>query len=322
LVQQILSFTRGVEGRRACLPLSPLLTEVEQIIHSTLPKSILSQIQISEGLWNIYGDATQLHQVLVNLCVNARDAMPQGGILQIHSENVQIDAEAARRYLDAQPGDYVRITVSDTGTGIAPEIMHRIFDPFFTTKDIGKGSGLGLSAVLGIVKSHHGFIDVQSRLNQGSQFQIYLPAHHALATPQNESLESLQGAQQLVLVIDDEASIHQVITSTLETYNYRVLSATSGGDAIALYREQHDLIDAILLDLMMPTIDGLSLIPLLQQIRADVPVIAMSGFNATEVVAQLESLGVERFLPKPFTIDALLRSLQGIPCNVQGSAGL
>jgi len=175
LVKQILLFVRGGEGKRQVLKISELILEVETMIRQTFPKSIEIQTQSNPGLQLISADATQLHQVLMNLCVNARDAMPQGGTLTLSANNLYIDEAQARLHLDAHIGNYVTIAVIDTGTGIPPEIIHHIFDPFFTTKDIGKGTGLGLSAVLGIIKSHGGFVDVQSQIGQGSQFMIYLP---------------------------------------------------------------------------------------------------------------------------------------------------
>lgn len=175
LVRQILLFARGVEGERRSLHVGELLLEVEKIIRQTFPLTIEIQTQTDPNLWSVSADPTQIHQVLMNLCVNARDAMPNGGTLTISTENFDVDEQYARLHLDAEVGSYVVITVTDTGMGIAPEIIHHIFDPFFTTKDVGKGTGLGLSAVLGIVKSHGGFIDVQSEIEHGSQFKVFLP---------------------------------------------------------------------------------------------------------------------------------------------------
>lgn len=177
LVKQILLFARGTEGRRMAVHVKPLLSEVEDIIRQTFPKSIEIQTIAPDHLWIVWADPTQLHQVLMNLCVNARDAMPAGGVLTISAENQTVDEQQARLYLDAKAGSYVVMSVSDTGTGIAPEIINHIFDPFFTTKEVGKGTGLGLSAVLGIIRSHEGFVDVQSNMAGGSQFQVFLPAN-------------------------------------------------------------------------------------------------------------------------------------------------
>lgn len=306
LVQQILSFTRGVEGKRAVLQVPAVLMELFRILRQTLPKSIAMDTQIAADLWNVFGDATQIHQIFMNLCVNARDAMPEGGILQITAENRQIDAPYARMHLDAQVGAYVMVRVADTGTGIKPEVLNRIFDPFFTTKAVGQGTGLGLSAVLGIVKSHGGFIDVQSSPGQGSQFSIFLPASEAVPAQAEPDLELLMGHQELILVVDDEAAICEIIKATLETYNYRVLTASDGVEAIARLAEYKQEIRAVLMDIMMPTMDGLATLPLMRRLSPAVYGVAMSGLNSSETVAQTQRLGFQAFLPKPFITQTLL----------------
>jgi signal transduction histidine kinase/CheY-like chemotaxis protein len=310
LVKQILSFARGVEGKRIVLQIGHLLAEVKQILEQTLPRSISIHTGASWNLWNVSGDATQLHQVIMNLCVNARDSMPTGGRLSVEAKNTKLTEQQARRYLDGQPGDFVMITVSDTGTGISPDILHRIFDPFFTTKDLGHGTGLGLSAVLGIVKSHGGFLDVQSHVGQGSHFQIFLPAQRETSTEHDRDVDMLTGHQELILVVDDEESICEITKTALETYNYRVLTAHNGEQAIALFAEYRDEIVWVLMDLMMPTMDGLTAIPLLQRLNPQVQAIAMSGLNSTTAVAEAERLGFKHFLAKPFATHELLSKLQ------------
>jgi two-component system, cell cycle sensor histidine kinase and response regulator CckA len=309
LIKQILAFARGAEGKRVGLQVSHLLVEIERIIDQTLPKSITININIPNDLWLICGDATQLHQVFMNLCVNARDAMPQGGTLGITATNVLVDEAYARKYLDASAGLHVMISVTDTGAGIPAHVLPHIFDPFFTTKEVGKGTGLGLSAVLGIVKSHGGFVDVQSEVNQGSQFKIYLPANPSHATPLEDDLTLLIGRQELILVVDDEATVCEVIKTALETYNYRVLTAKDGLEAIARYAEHQDEIRTVLIDLMMPTMDGLTTIPLLRQLNPDVQIITMSGLTATEPSTQVNPVGSQYFLPKPLQMRELLSKL-------------
>lgn len=315
LVKQILSFARGVEGKRVSLQMSHLLLEIRKIIQQTLPKSIDIHTDISPDLWMILGDVTQMHQVFMNLCVNARDAMPEGGVLQISAENLLLDEQYARMHLDAHMGPYVVVTVTDTGTGIPSHILHRIFDPFFTTKDVGKGTGLGLSAVLGIVKSHGGFVDVQSEVNQGSIFKVYLPASPSTLLPTNDHLELLLGHQELILVVDDEAAIRESTKTTLETYNYRVLTASDGIEAVSVFAEYKDKIQGVLIDMMMPSLDGLAIIPLLRQFNPGVYVVIMSGLNSTETVVQAERVGCQAFLPKPFTTRELLQILHKDRCT-------
>ena len=309
LIRQILSFARGVEGKRVSLQINHLLLEIEKIIQQTLPKSIDIDTDIPPNLWIISGDATQLHQILMNLCVNARDAMPNGGTLLISAENLLIDEQYAKMHLDASVGAYVVVTVADTGTGIPLNILHRIFDPFFTTKEIGKGTGLGLSAVLGIVKSHGGFVDVQSQVNQGSQFKVFLPASQSTLPQTDDDLELLSGQQELILVVDDEAVICEITKTTLETYNYQVLTASDGIEAIALFAQYKDKIQSVLMDIMMPSMDGMAVIPVLRQFNPNIYMVAMSGLNSTEAVLQAEQLGFQGFLPKPFATKELLQIL-------------
>ncbi|MFE4107948.1 ATP-binding response regulator [Almyronema epifaneia] len=310
LVKQILSFARGVEGKRGYLQLKHLLLEVKRIIQQTVPKSIQVCLDVPTHLWAVSGDATQLHQVFVNLCVNARDAMPTGGELLIRAENHLIDQAASRRYLEAKPGAYVVVSVSDTGTGMSEAVIQRIFDPFFTTKAIGQGTGLGLSAVLGIVKSHGGFLDVQSQVDQGSQFQIFLPASQAaIAPPVAPGAELPVGQQQLVLVVDDELAICEITKATLETYHYQVLTASDGMEAITLFADHKDKIAVVLMDLMMPVMDGLAAITIMNRLKPDVCAIAMSGLTSKEAVARAKALGFQQFLAKPFTTEDLLQML-------------
>jgi two-component system, cell cycle sensor histidine kinase and response regulator CckA len=309
MTRQILSFARGVEGKRGCFQINHLLLEIQKIIHQTLPKSIEISMDLPADLWTISGDATQLHQVFMNLCVNARDAMPEGGMLEITARNQVIDEAHARLYLDAQVGAYVVVTVSDTGIGIPADILHRIFDPFFTTKEIGKGTGLGLSAVLGIVKSHGGFIDVESEIGQGSQFHIYLPASHSITLPPEEQLNLPAGQQECILVVDDEVMICETIKAALEAYNYRVLTANDGVEAITLFADHQAEIRAVLIDLMMPSMDGLALISVLHRFNPNLQAIAMSGLHSPETIAQAKKLGFQEFLLKPFTAQELLQAL-------------
>jgi PAS domain S-box-containing protein len=309
LIAQILSFARGIEGKRVCLQLNHLLLEIEKILRQTLPKSIAIETDIPSDLWMMLGDPTQIHQVLMNLCVNARDAMPHGGILAISATNCPIDEQYTRTHLDATPGPYVMISVTDTGTGIPTHHLDRIFDPFFTTKEIGQGTGLGLSAVLGIVKSHNGFVDVESQIDRGSKFHIYLPACYAATETADDTSELPEGKQQLILVVDDELAICELTKTILESHNYRVLTAHNGQQAIELYAQHQAEIAIVLMDMMMPVMDGATSITSLFRLDPHLRVIAMSGLNSTEAIAQAERLGFHRFLAKPFTTSDLLQTL-------------
>ncbi|PMB21954.1 hybrid sensor histidine kinase/response regulator [Fischerella thermalis CCMEE 5205] len=309
LVKQVLSFTRGMEGDRTLLQLKHIVREIQQVIRETFPKSIDVSTSIPPSLWTIYGDATQLHQVLMNLCVNARDAMPNGGTLTICAENFLVDENYARMHLDAKVGAYVAITVADTGVGIAPEIIDRIFEPFYTTKEFGKGTGLGLSTVLGIVKSHGGFVSVYSEIGKGSQFKVFLPAQQTPESLEEPEKELPTGNGELILVVDDEDSIRDITKTSLETHNYKAITASDGIEAIALYAEHRDEISVVLTDMLMPSMDGLTTIRTLKKINPNVKIIAVSGLASTEKVNAAADIGVKAFLSKPYTAKQLLQTI-------------
>jgi PAS domain S-box-containing protein len=312
LVKQVLSFARGVEGKRITLQLRHIIVEVAKILKETFPKSIQISTDVLQGLWMVSGDSTQLHQVLMNLCVNARDAMPNGGSLCIYAENLLIDENYARINLEAKEGPYIVITVSDTGVGISKEILDRIFEPFFTTKDVGKGTGLGLSTVLGILKSHGGFVNVYSELGNGTSFKIYLPAVEGMETITPEELPLQPGNGELILIVDDEVAIQDITRTSLEAYNYTTLIASDGIEAIALYAQNRDKIDVVLMDIMLPMLDGLTAIRTLQKINPQVRIIASSGLMSENKLNAIAAIGVNTFLVKPYTVSELLLSLQKI----------
>jgi PAS domain S-box-containing protein len=311
MVRQVLSFARGVEGERVALQPIHLIKEIVKILRETLPKSIEINFQIPNDLWIISADATQMHQVLMNLCVNARDAMPEGGSITIKAENVFVDENYARMHLEAKPGRFVVITVADTGPGMTVETQSRIFEPFFTTKEMTKGTGLGLSTALTIVKSHGGFINVYSELHKGSQFAVYLPA---LDTPGSVHSIAAQtdlplGHGELILVVDDEESIREITRGTLETFGYTVLTASDGTEALALYADRKTEIAVVLTDMVMPFMDGPATIRALQRMNPKVRIIAASGLGTGHHAGEGMLEGVSVFLNKPYTAEKLLKTL-------------
>jgi two-component system, cell cycle sensor histidine kinase and response regulator CckA len=310
LVKQVLSFARGVEGKRISLQIRHLIRDIAKILKETFPKSINICVDIPSCLWMVSGDTTQLHQVLMNLCVNARDAMPEGGTLSIIGENVAIDENYVRMNLEAKVGAYTVISITDTGSGIAPEIQERIFEPFFTTKELGKGTGLGLSTVIGIIKSHGGFITVYSEIGSGSTFKIHLPATEITETELEPDLKPLAGNGELILVVEDETYIQEITKASLESQNYRTLIASDGIEAIALYAQQMNEISVVLMDMMLPLMDGITAIRTLKKINPNVNIIATSGLISNRKLADISSTGVKHFLPKPYTIKELLLNLQ------------
>lgn len=312
LVKQVLSFAKGTEGKRTTVQIRHLLKDIQQIALRTFPKSIEAIADIPPDLCTVTGDFTQLHQVLMNLVVNARDAMPDGGILSISASNFFVDENYARMHLQAKVGAYVIITVADTGMGISPEILERVFEPFFTTKEVGRGTGLGLSTVLGIVKSHGGFIDISSQAGKGSRFQVYLPASEGCVYQAAEKLELPSGNGELILVVDDEAAICETTKSTLSSQNYRVIIAHDGIEAIALYAQHKREISLVLIDLIMPSMDSSTAILAMQRMNPQVQIVAMSGMTTTQALSSAARTNIQAFLPKPFTTWELLSTFNRV----------
>jgi PAS domain S-box-containing protein len=313
LVRQILSFARGVEGEHKLIQPRHLLADLERMVLETFPKSIRFHKQVDSELWSVRGNATQIHQVLLNLCVNARDAMPEGGTLSLVAENVSVSPSGPGRNPESKPGLCVAIAVADTGPGIAPELHEKIFEPFFTTKDPGKGTGLGLAGVRGIMKNHGGFVEVQSTLGQGARFRIFLPAAEpgsAQAAPAKPA-QLPTGHGEMILVVDDEEAILQIARATLENFGYRVLTANNGVEALSVYKQhQHD-IKAVVLDSMMPYMDGSAALRGLREIDPEVKVLGVSGLNTDEKIS-VGAGGAQAFLTKPYTAQELLFKLHSV----------
>jgi len=312
LIKQVLSFARGVEGERTSLQAGHIITEIEKIAKETFPRNIEIRTDISKDLFTISGDATQLHQVIMNLCVNARDAMLDGGILSISAENFFIDETYVQMHTEAKVGSYLSIAVSDTGIGIPPEVLDRIFEPFFTTKEFGKGTGLGLSTALAIVKSHGGFINVYSEVGKGTMFRVYLPAIKTEMKNLEEQQHELPiGQGELVMVVEDEDSIREVTASTLEEYGYNVLTANDGADAVALYAQNKEKINVILMDMMMPVMDGYASIRAIRKINPGIKIIAVSGLAEKDKLKNAAE-NTDAFLPKPYTAERLLKTIHEV----------
>ena len=314
IVRQILSFARGMEGKRMEVQSKHLLKDIENIIKGTFPKNIRCEFSVPHDSWTVLGDPTQLHQILLNLCVNARDAMPDGGSLGISVENRVIDDQYAAMNLEAKPGHYVVISIVDTGMGMTPEVVEKIFDPFFTTKEIGLGTGLGLSTVLAIIKSHEGFINAYSEPGKGTTFKLHLPAVTSPGPGSEPAAEESlpRGNGETVLVIDDEASILTITSQTLEAFGYQVLTAHNGAAAVAIYAQHRAKIAVVLTDMMMPVMDGRATIHALKQINPVVKIIAASGLNAKADVSAAGGTGVKTFLPKPYSAETLLKTLRTV----------
>ena len=315
IVRQVLSFVRGMEGEKIEVQPKHLLKDLESIIKNTFPKDIRLQFSTPNDTWTILGDPTQVHQVLLNLCVNARDAMPNGGTLTVGLENCVLDEQYAAMNLQAKPGRYVAISVTDSGTGMPRNILDKIFDPFFTTKGLTKGTGLGLSTVMAIVKSHEGIINVYSEPGKGTTFRVYLPAMGLSSEALEKQIEPVgppRGNGETILVVDDEVSILIITSQTLQAFGYRVLTATNGAQAVAVYAEHKNEIAIVLTDMMMPIMDGTTTIHALRGINPTVRIVAASGLASDVGHVRSSGLSVKHFLMKPYTAATLLNTMRAI----------
>lgn len=312
LVTQVLSFARGIEGERSPIDVQGLLDDTQRIVFDTFPKNITTRVEIPPQLPPVVGDATQIQQILLNLAVNARDAMPSGGTLTLRTTVVDIDDQYLAATPDATPGTYLRIEVEDTGTGMHPDILERVFEPFFTTKPHGAGTGLGLSTSAAIIKSHGGFMHVYSEPGKGSQFRLYIPTSsdhsgHTFATRGTTPLP--RGLGQLILVVDDEAAVCTMTRHTLEAYGYRTLEAANGAEAISRFAQHQSDIALVLTDMMMPIMDGPATIYALRDIDPNITIVGASGLQGNGKVAQAAAAGVTHFIPKPYTTETLLTTI-------------
>ena len=316
LVRQILNFVHGIGGEPIVVDVGHLLRDIVAVLGETFPKSIAIEQDLQRDLWPILANPTQIHQVLLNLCVNARDAMPEGGKLRLRSENCVLDKssvlalKAGQPGLDVTPGDWVVLQVGDTGSGIAPSILSRIWEPFFTTKSPSKGTGLGLSTVATIIRTHHGFCTLQTEQGCGSTFRIYLPAADSPNRSSNSpfSAPAPRGADELILLVDDEQPILETVGSILTQGGYRVITARNGVQASEIFGAKCDEIGLVITDQDMPELDGLGLLRFVQKLKPGFKVLVMSGLSGGNPLVPDEELAAP-FLSKPFTSQELLKEI-------------
>lgn len=314
IVKQVLTYVRGAEGSRMLLQPQALLKELVRLVRETFPKSLQIKQQIPKDEWLIAGNMTELNQVLLNLAVNARDAMPKGGVLKLELGHVAIDQYFAEMKGAPRAGDYVMFRVGDSGSGIAPGHLERIFDPFFTTKPQGEGTGLGLATVKGIVESHDGFIEVQSVSGSGSEFLVYIPAVVDGCTDSRivEPADFAEGGGQTILVVDDEMTIRKTLGRLLERTGYHVVVAQNGVEGIAKYTEQRDDIELIITDVTMPELDGIDFVKVIKNMDSEARVIVSSGRLEEDVAERFCELGVTEHLAKPYTSGELLATIRRV----------
>jgi PAS domain S-box-containing protein len=322
LVRQILGFAQGIGGEPQLMAVESILADIASVVRQTFPRSIQLSTSTASDLWAVKANPTQLHQVLLNLCVNARDAMPSGGRLSLVAENLVIDDLVAATMDGARAGAYVVLQVSDTGSGISPEVQQRIWEPFFTTKEATKGSGLGLSTVLGIVNEHQGFVTLKTEPGRGTTFRVHLPA--ALTNPEKPGapvpLSAPRGNGELVLVVDDEPDVREVTSAILAHHGYRVLTAGDGAEAVTLLAPRSTEVKIVVTDLQMPHLDGASLASVVRRLNPAIRIIVMSGMDgarATEVVQRIAAT----FLAKPFKSDELLGAV-AVALGASASSGV
>jgi two-component system, cell cycle sensor histidine kinase and response regulator CckA len=311
LVRQILAFAQGVGGEHQVVEVNHLLQETMSVIRESFPKNITLKADIPGNLWPIMADPTQIHQVLLNLCVNARDAMPAGGTLNLRAENCLLDESSALKIEGGSAGAWLVLHVEDSGTGIAPEALAQIWEPFFTTKDTDKGTGLGLSTVRGIVENHKGFISLKTETGRGTTFRVYLPAadvkNHGVDIDAARPVVA-DGNGELVLVVDDDAQIREMTAAILSSHGYRVVTAGDGTEAVAIFAARGTEISVIVTDIRMPNLDGAALAHVLLHLNPTVKILAMSGLASGGRNSQMQRFA-GAFLYKPFKSEALLHAI-------------
>jgi PAS domain S-box-containing protein len=309
LTAKLLTFARGGKYDVKPIDITRVIGETLDIIGRTLDKSIEIEVKHDKALPTVEADASQIQQILLNLCLNARDAMPAGGKLMIETFLAVFDADYAARFLGAKPGIYVAISVTDNGIGMTEETKQRIFEPFFTTKEKGKGTGLGLSMVYSVAKNHGGFVSVYSELGIGSTFKVYLPASGKPESKPASPREILEGHNELILVVDDEAAIRSLAKDSLEAYGYRVVTTEDGAEALKIYESRKHEIDLVILDMVMPKMGGLEVFLRLKTLNPSVKALLSTGYSQNGKAQEILDSGVMGFIQKPYQLNELLSKL-------------
>ncbi len=313
LTKKLLGFARGGKYEVRSLDMNQIIEEVVGIISSSFDPSIAILTDLQEDLRSVEGDAAQIQSVIMNLCINARDAMPEGGTLTLRTSNVTLDEDYVESRLEATPGDYVQVAVADTGVGMDQDVMGRVFEPFFTTKEVGKGTGLGLAMAYGIVKDHGGHILVDSKVGEGSTFTFRIPASAApVALVQEGDREEALGGGESILVVDDEGQVLRLAKRILESYGYDVLLVEQGSQAVETLRANLGKIDLVILDIGMPGMGGRETQRRLRELDPEIPILISSGYSPGGQAKQMLAMGAQGFLPKPYQIDDLARAVRRI----------
>jgi two-component system cell cycle sensor histidine kinase/response regulator CckA len=317
LTKQLLIFSRKVESRLRPMDLNKETEQVSKMLERTIPKMITIELHLTENLNIVNADPAQIEQILMNISVNARDAMPHGGRLIFETENIILDENYCKIHLGSKPGNYVKLSISDTGHGMDKEILQHIFDPFYTTKETGKGTGLGLAMVYGIVKSHNGYIMCYSEPGVGTTFKIYFP----VIKKETETLESrkeqfpIKGGNEAILLVDDEKAIRELGKVTLAKFGYTVLMASDGETALEIYRENQKEISLVILDMIMPGMGGKKCLEELLKIDPELRVIISSGYTMDGPSKEVLKAGAKGFIGKPYNINQILKAVREVLDN-------
>jgi len=321
VIRQLLSFSRKTEPRKKPISIIPVIKESLTLMRASIPANISVISDIVEDGGAIIADQTQIHQVIINLCTNAAHSMEHnGGVLSVGAKQVRMNGSDTGSAGEIQPGTYLQLTVCDTGTGVAPDIKDRIFDPYFTTKDVGKGSGMGLSVVHGIVKNHDGILQFESEPDKGSTFKILLPAVDAKVPVTLDEPKSVIGGSERILLVDDEASLLKSISRFLQRLGYRVQSCTDPEVALELFDANPHDFDMVITDLAMPKITGVELVRKIRPIRSDLPIILCSGYSDTIHGENNNNLGVKRYIEKPVKLNELAGHVREVLDNIDKNA--
>ena len=317
LVRQILTFTSGARPERQSVEVHSLFGEVANFVRQAFPKAIQLHVSVEDNLPALLGDQTQMEQVVLNLCVNARDAMREGGQLRLEAKGVEVDKDFAARQPLAKPGQYVRLTVSDTGAGIPHQIRKKIFEPFFTTKGPEKGTGLGLATVLGIIRRHGGFLTLETEEGSGSSFHVFIPAATPSPSAASKSKASLpaspkNGGGETILLVDDEATVLKVIQRSLEKSGYHVLTANDGEEGCAVFKQHAGEIQLVITDMSMPGMDGPEMAAAIHKISPSLPILGTSGLDTQPDTETLRALGLQRILSKPCNSATILEAIRKV----------
>jgi len=314
LTRQLLTFSRKVQSERRPLDLNREVEQVKKLLERTIPKMIEIELHLSESPSVVSADPIQVEQAIMNLAVNAKDAMPEGGKIVIETERVRLDEQFCKTHLGARPGEYVLLSISDTGHGMNREILDHVFEPFYTTKDVGKGTGLGLAMVYGIVKNHEGYILCYSEVSTGTTFKIYLPAmeQSGQRKKQDEKEDFFKGGDETILLVDDEEYIRDLGVELLTDVGYTVLTATDGEEGLELYRQKQENIDLVILDLVIPGMGGKKCYEEILKIDPKAKILIVSGYSANGPGKAAIEAGAKGFVGKPFDVSHLLETIREI----------